>query len=99
MDIAGYGLAPALAAGLEGAELVLPAQAGRVEWLEMSAKLEPALLPVSQRRIEQWQTAGHAVHARAVSGPSFWMTTEIAESTALLEATVAAITATGGNPT
>lgn len=93
VEVAGYRLSPGLAAELEGAELAPPAGATRVEWLEVAAKAEPALLPVSARRIEQWQAAGHRVRAMAVNGPAFWMTSEIAEAPALIEATVNAIAA------
>lgn len=99
VEVAGYRLAPGLAAGLERVELALPERPSRIEWLEMSAKAtreEVTLMPMSTRRLDQWRSAGHRVRGTAVCGPSFWMTTEITESPALIAATLAALDGVAG---
>ena len=93
VDVAGYSLPPALAQGLETATLDLPVNAGRVVWLETSTRAPPALLPVSQTRVDAWRAAGRNVEADAVPGPAFWQTQEIEDAPALLAATTAALTA------
>lgn len=93
VEIAGYLLSPGLAQGLEGAELSLPDRAMRVEWLELSGKPGGGLSPAAANRLEKWILDGHAARGRAVCGPSFWQTTEIAECTELLDATLAAMEA------
>ncbi|MDR0775299.1 MAG: hydrolase 2, exosortase A system-associated [Azonexus sp.] len=92
VEIAGYEVAPALAAGLEQAELSPPPGcAGRVVWLETSLRDEATLTPAAIKRIEQWRAAGFTVEASVVRGPAFWQTTEIEEAPALLAATRAAL--------
>jgi exosortase A-associated hydrolase 2 len=91
VEIAGYTLAPGLAHGLESAELALPERFLRVEWLEVSATQNGGLSPAAAGRMEKWRTHGHAVRGKAVHGPSFWQTVEIAESPELLMATLAAL--------
>jgi len=92
VEIAGYGIAPALAAGLEQAELLPPpAGSGRVLWLETSLREEATLAPVAQKRIEQWQAAGFSVEAGVVRGPAFWQTTEIEDAPELIAATLSAL--------
>ena len=88
VEIAGYGVAPALAAGLEQAELKPPPGSGRVVWRETSLRDEATLAPVSQKRIEQWQAAGYDVDASVVRGPAFWQTTEIKDAPELIAATL-----------
>lgn len=93
VDIAGYALPAAVASGLEQATLAPPAGGpakATLLWLEVSSGAEaPQLLPASLPRIEAWRAAGHAVHTRAVAGPSFWQTTEIEDAPALVDATLA----------
>lgn len=87
VEVAGYVLAPALAAGLEQARLQPPAHTTRSIWFEVSARDEPALLPATQSALAAWQAAGHAVQASCVSGPAFWQTQEIEDAPALIAAT------------
>jgi hypothetical protein len=92
VEIAGYGIAPALANGLEQADLLPPASRhGRVVWLETSLRDEATLTPVAEKRIEHWQAAGFAVDTGIVRGPAFWQTSEIEEAPALIAATLAAL--------
>lgn len=92
VEIAGYGVSPALAAGLEGAELrPPPGCSGRLVWLETSLREEATLAPVSLKAIAQWQEAGFAVDASVVRGPAFWQTSEIEVAHELIAATLAAL--------
>ncbi|MDR2187936.1 MAG: hydrolase 2, exosortase A system-associated [Azonexus sp.] len=92
VEIAGYAVAPALAQGLEQAELAPPAgRRGRVVWLEVSPRDEAAFSLPTTKRIEQWRAAGFAVEAAVVRGPAFWQTAEIEEAPELLAATRAAL--------
>ena len=86
VDIAGYSLNPALAAGLELATLQ-PSTTGRSVWLEVSTREDGALLPASATLIERWKAAGHRVVERVVEGPPFWSATEIEEAPELIAAT------------
>lgn len=89
VEIAGYSVSPGLANGLENAELLWPAIGGRqVAWLEVSARDDARLGPVSQKCIDQWQAAGFNVDAQVVRGPAFWQTTEIEDALALTLATL-----------
>lgn len=88
-EIAGYGLSPAMARGLDQVELVLPAGfSGRVAWIEAAAVAVPELMPRSQSLIADWRGRGISLAARAVNGPSFWQTLEISECPAMIDATV-----------
>ena len=89
LDIAGYRLAPALAAALEQALLQPPATVRQTLWLELAAAEGAPLSPVSATALSSWREAGLAVDARTVAGPSFWQTVEIEEAPALLDATTA----------
>lgn len=95
VDIAGYTISPGLAHALEAAVAAPPTRpGGRVAWLEVAGREgEPTLSPAAQVQIPRWQAAGHQVHARAVSGPTFWQTAEIEEAPALVDATVEALLA------
>lgn len=92
IEIAGYTVAPGLAAGLEAAELQLdPHGRGRICWFEMSMRGDATLALISQKRIEQWQFAGYHVNASLVYGPSFWQTTDMEDASELITATMAAM--------
>jgi exosortase A-associated hydrolase 2 len=93
VEIAGYSLSPALASGLETAELLPPLQPNKAIWFELSTRTDATLAPASIQRIEQWQAAGHAVHSAVLPAPTFWQTSEIEEATVLLDATLAALDA------
>ncbi|WP_153110262.1 hydrolase 2, exosortase A system-associated [Propionivibrio limicola] len=91
VEIGGYLLSPALAEGLEMAELAAPPAAGRVEWLELSGRMDGILSPVAKAKIDQWRAAGSCVRGSAVAGPAFWQTVEIAECPALIDASLRAM--------
>lgn len=94
IEVAGYELAPALCDGLERATLQPPpAPPGRMVWLETSPVETPTLAPAGATTLAAWRDAGWQVDARALRGPAFWQTTEIEDAPALVDATVAALTA------
>ena len=89
LEVAGYGLNPGLAAGLESAELALPpGKVSRVIWLEVSGADAPALAPASASRIDALQSSGIDIDARVVTGPAFWQSVEIEECPALVDASM-----------
>jgi exosortase A-associated hydrolase 2 len=91
VEVAGYRLGPRLAAGIDAAELIPTSDPRRVIWLELSARAGATMTPAAQKRIAQWQAAGHNIQAQLVSGPAFWQTAEIEVVPTLIEATTAAI--------
>jgi uncharacterized protein len=94
VEIAGYAISPALAAGLERATLLPSAAASsgqRVEWLELSSRADASLSPASVRALGPWREAGVALRSQVVGGPAFWQTTEIEHAPQLLAATLAAV--------
>ena len=94
VQVAGYRLHPALAAGLDTASLALaPAAAhgARVEWFELQPKAGGTLSPAAASMAETWRKAGAVLRAHVIAGPAFWQTTEIEEAPALLHATPVAL--------
>lgn len=96
LQIAGYALHPALAAGLEASRLVPPPASGgdlRLVWLETTTAAQPTLSPLGTRTLERWKQAGWQTHGEAVQGPAFWQSAEMEEAPLLLRATTAALSA------
>lgn len=89
VEIAGYSISPALAAGLEGSILVPPNRsAGGLHWVEISAMEGSGLTPASKNCIAEWEGSGYAVNSSACRGPAFWQTTEIEILPNLVNATI-----------
>lgn len=88
LEIAGYRLAAVLASGLEAATLTPPEteQPGRLIWLELNANVDAEWTLVSSQTQQRWQDAGWQVNAQQLTGPTFWLTTEIEEAPNLLDA-------------
>lgn len=79
IEVAGYELAPALAAALKQksfASLGSPIHA-EVYWLEVVLTKERPLSLVSQKLIETWRVNGVSISAATVMGEAFWATQEI----------------------
>ena len=91
IEVAGYALSPALARGLERATLAPPAQAARLEWLELSTRDDAALSGAAIASQARWEQAGFSMRCEVVNGPAFWQTTEIEEAPDLIRATLAAL--------
>jgi exosortase A-associated hydrolase 2 len=89
VEIGGYMLSPDLALGMDASELLPSTVPTRVAWLEVLAT--PELPPAARNRVQAWQAAGSEVDIRAIAGPPFWQTQELAECPELIGATVAAV--------
>ena len=89
VEVAGYGLAPELAASLAATDLRTFAAPGLppVVWLEVSSNSERGLTPASSAVLDAFQQAGIPVDAEVVKGDPFWATSEIATAPLLLERT------------
>jgi uncharacterized protein len=91
VEVAGYRLAPALAAGLERASLAPSRNVERLEGFELSQRDDAELSPAALAGLAQWRAAGTAANGRVVRGPAFWQTSEIEEAPLLVAATRASI--------
>lgn len=93
VEIAGYLLAPPLAAAIEARSVAaggLP-RTVQLHWFEVVADAGRPLSPANVRAVEALQNAGFPVTARTVQGEPFWSTVEIAVVPSLLDATLAAV--------
>ena len=90
IEIGGYSLAPALARTLATWKLSDYRPTCSTHWFEIGTGT--GLTPASQRIADAWQAAGVPLHTHAVAGESFWITQEISECPALLNATLQALT-------
>ncbi len=88
VDIAGYTVAPALASGLEAAQLQPARNGARTVWIELSTRPDAEPLPASKTVLADWRARGCRVDAMVVNGPSFWQTTEIEDAPALIDASL-----------
>ncbi len=91
LDVAGYGLGPELAAGLESARLLPPPRGGRLVWIEIAVNADGTPSPAAAAAMPAWTNAGWLVRQRSVAGPQFWQTTEVEEAPELIAATVQAL--------
>jgi len=91
LEIAGYEVSPALALGLDAAELDLEGYPEQVHWLEVATGDSPDLVPAARAKLARWRGGGAKIQSRAVTGVAFWQTVEITECPALVEATVVAL--------
>ncbi len=90
VEISGYGLSPALAAGMDAAALQLPTSyASPVAMLEVdnAGRLEPS--PALALLASKWAATGVPVYAECVTGPVFWQTQEIETAPLLIERSLA----------
>jgi len=92
VEIAGYGLSPALASGLEQAGLTPPAgKRGHAIFLELSSQEGEEISPALALAAQRWLAAGLRVQTHRILGPSFWQTNEIEDAPALLSAGLQAL--------
>ena len=96
VEVAGYLLSPALALGLESAELAVTQIVRRLELIEISSNADGGASPAVSARLEKWRGAGVEARAISVAGPAFWQTTEIEECPDLIGASLHAMGAAGG---
>lgn len=92
IEIAGYDLAPELAAAIDAAVARNPAPVGMsVDWFDIQADAAAPVLPATARIADGWRNDGVDLRLHQVEGPAFWTSSEITEAPSLLDATVAAL--------
>jgi exosortase A-associated hydrolase 2 len=90
LEIAGYELAPQLAAAIDALDATVLAPRGcRIDWFEVTPAAGRALPPAAARIAAAWRGQGIDFGLHLVHGEQFWTTPEIAECPALLDATSA----------
>lgn len=89
VEIAGYTLAPELAALIDGIRMdaLRPAADVDVWWFEVAAQKSDRLLPGGQRVIEAWREAGVTASTMTIAGDPFWALQETTLAPDLLAAT------------
>jgi exosortase A-associated hydrolase 2 len=88
VEIAGYELAPQLAAAIDPLDASVLAPRGcRIDWFEVLPAAGRPLPPASSRIAAIWQAQRIDFGVHLVQGEPFWTTPEIAECAALLDAT------------
>jgi exosortase A-associated hydrolase 2 len=88
VEIAGYELAPQLAAAIDPLDASVLAPRGcRIDWFEVTPAAGRPLPPASSRVTAIWQAQRIDFGVHLVHGEPFWTTPEIAECPALLDAT------------
>ncbi|MEO8974338.1 MAG: hydrolase 2, exosortase A system-associated [Casimicrobiaceae bacterium] len=95
IEIAGYSLSPALAAGMDAAECTFANNVGAVVWLEVGSTAGATLSPGSQALADALRKRGLRVTTQMVTGPGFWQTVETEMCPALVETTVATMAKEG----
>lgn len=88
VEVAGYVLSPALAAGIDRVDLsaISPART-RVHWFERAAGADRRISPAAANVIDAWQRDGTVVEAHPVDAFAFWASPEAGECPTLLAAT------------
>lgn len=90
LEIAGYELAPALAAAIERLDASVLARRGcRIDWFEVTPAPGRPLPPAASAIAASWRAQGIDFGTHLVHGEPFWTTPEISECAALLDATSA----------
>jgi exosortase A-associated hydrolase 2 len=88
LEIAGYELAPQLAAAIEGLDASVLAPRGcRIDWFELTAAAGRPLPPAASAVAANWRAQRIDFGVQLVHGEPFWSTPEITECAALLGAT------------
>lgn len=88
LEIAGYELAPALVASIDGlraADLVVTSMP--IHWFELVTEAGRPMPPAAARVAEGWEGQGVDMHRHVVPGKPFWSSQEIEECPALLSDT------------
>ena len=88
VEVAGYTVSPALAAGIDGAELIPGTASSRMAWLEVLGSGNEQIKPGSQMCVDQLQRTGYRVETRVVPGAPFWQVNEVGDCSQLVDATL-----------
>lgn len=92
LEVGGYLLSPAIAAGLEGlGSTTFEGTLDRVVWFEVSPFDSHELSPLAQSRIAALRGHGTHVDTLILRGPAFWQTVEIEDCPALISASVSSL--------
>lgn len=96
VEVAGYALAPGLAADIEALNLERPAPPCPVEWFDVVAKEGDSVSAASARVIAAWQAGGATVQAGVVAAEPFWAANnavELLQCPSIVAATVKRLSA------
>lgn len=95
LEVAGYELAPALVARVDGARLAphLTTQLGMLHWMEIVRGAEDELPTASRQAILAASAQLPSIEVHTVAAEPFWSSTEIVRVPALVERTVHALAA------
>lgn len=88
IEVGGYLLAPAMAQALTKLKLSELQPRCPVDWIEIGAKASEEISPAGRRVADIWRGLGVEVISRTVQGEPFWITQEIAECPALVQASL-----------
>mgnify|MGYP001617163193 CR=1 FL=1 len=88
VEVGGYMLSPAMAQGLAGLKLAALRPLCAVEWIEVGALSSNDIAPATRRIVEAWRDDGTIIRTQTERGDLFWVTQEISECPALIEATM-----------
>ena len=92
VEVAGYSLSPAIAAGMNASRLQLPDDyRSAVTAIEVVSGERSEPTPGTAAMIQSMNTAGIAASVEATPGPSFWQTVEIETAPSMIEATLNAL--------
>jgi len=89
LEVAGYEVAPELAAALDAARLdgLVPSGATTIDWVDVTAAADAALPAARRKVVESWRAAGASISITTVAGEPFWSTQEVTLAPELLAAT------------
>jgi len=92
LEVAGYELAPELAAAIDAVDAAALAPVGHeVDWFDIAASAGRPMTPAASRIIADWQCQGVKIRHHQVVGQAFWSLPEITSCPALTSATLAAL--------
>ncbi len=88
VEVAGYELSPALAAGIDALDLreLLAAYAGRLAWLELLAAEDRPVPVVTRRLLDAVREEGRDIAFRTLVCEPFWSLPELVQAPALIDA-------------
>jgi exosortase A-associated hydrolase 2 len=90
VEVGGYSLAPALAAGLDSLRLALLNVQTPTYWFEISPN-PTDLSPASSKVVDTWRASNPHVVTQTIAGDAFWVSQEITECPALLAESIQAL--------
>jgi exosortase A-associated hydrolase 2 len=88
LEVAGYEIAPSLAASIDALNAVnLALSDTPIHWFELVVEASRSLPPAAARIAKAWEQHGVDLHMHLVPGTAFWSSQEITECPALITAT------------